>query len=177
MTDTTYEAHSQPMSIFQKIKNKFRSRMKVIPEITDAAYMRINGSHVQTVKPQMVESCARTLESALAMSETLPAEAVMTLDFSVVELASFVCYMRQLDNTYRAQLAFITRHIKPTGDSPGEFQISEEAAAIGAERFAKLAAVTTGAAPHGQPSQLPEKHPGDVSVAEVADIASSWGLR
>ncbi len=150
--------------IFRAVLRRDRA-FKINDQVVAESYMR-EGAKVRNVDPKMVEACAATLESALVMSETLPPGHVMSLDFSVDELNSFVCYMRQLDTTYRQQAEFIERHIKPS-ESPGEFKTSEEAAPVSPELYAQLTGKSAGDPSLRFARELAEVSKGHISLAEA----------
>jgi hypothetical protein len=54
--------------------------------------------------PEAVNSAARILEATLVMAEDIPHEELLVFQMTKLELASFVCYMRQLDQEYRRLL-------------------------------------------------------------------------
>ena len=134
------------------------------PYVLAETYMK-TGDRVHSVGDKEVMAAASNLEAAYCMSETLPHDAMIALTMSRTELHAFVCYMRQLDATYRDQAQFIKRHIKPT-ESRGEFKTSEEAAEISAERYSQLTGEGYGDASHRRASELFEDAERHLQVAK-----------
>lgn len=141
--------------------NPFTPNHYVVAE----TYMK-TGDRVHCIDEKHISAAAANLEAAYVMSEELPHDALIALTMTRTELHSFVCYMRQLDATYREQAQFIKRHIKPSR-SPGEFKTSEEAAEVSAERYEQLTGEVAGDTSLRVDRELSKEYARDVSLAQI----------
>jgi hypothetical protein len=76
-----------------------------------AAEMR-DGKDVVQVDPEGVGRVARDLESLVAMSDGIADTQMVTVQTSLADLRSFVCYMRELDLSYRSVLSLAAEQVE-----------------------------------------------------------------
>ncbi len=148
--------------VLQKILNRLRGLKQLEAQeiISERAYMEDSKGNVRVVAPEAVDSAAALLEATLAMTEKVHEDQPITLTMTKLELASFVCYMRQLDSAYREQGKFVAKHIKPA-ESPGEFKTVEEAAEVSPAVYERLTGQAASPRPHRsgrQFAQVDERH-------------------
>lgn len=67
---------------------------------------------VEQVDPEGVGRFACMLEATLAMGEQVPDDHVLSIEFPLGDLRSFVSYMRELDSSYRKVLEIATGEIQ-----------------------------------------------------------------
>ena len=77
-----------------------------IQGVMGATYIQVAPDlRIEQADPGSVKTAACALEATLVMSEGVPETQLLSIELSHLELASFVCYMRQLDREYRVLLA------------------------------------------------------------------------
>lgn len=120
MTAGKIRAHSKHMTrmtarqamyrwLFGRIDPKRFAPFRINTFVKDQTFVRVGPKKIVSLDEAKVVSVAHQFEAVLVMAETLEGEHPVALAVTNLELAHFVAYVRQLDETYRRQHDKITR--------------------------------------------------------------------
>lgn len=91
-------------ALLQRISGERYAPFRINSVAKAQTFVRLGPKKIVMLEEQHVVSVAHQLEATLVMGEEMEGEQPVALEFTNTELAHFVAYVRQLDETYRVLL-------------------------------------------------------------------------
>jgi hypothetical protein len=112
--------------VHRAFRNTYQKEVKDLPlgierSALSSAQPR-TGENITQVDPEGVSRVARDMESLIAMSDGVADDQMITIQATLADFRSFVCYMRELDLSYRSILNLAAEQVekaKKKRDKPG----------------------------------------------------------
>lgn len=100
--------------VHKAFRNTYKSDATKLPLAVERSALSAAAEreNVVQVDPQGVTRMARNMESLLAISDGIPDDQTVTVQATLGDFRSFVCYMRELDLSYRSILNLASEQVE-----------------------------------------------------------------